>query len=80
MGAAVISKVSLFPSLLSPIPIRHKSYYKFMCQLRDRVPTPHYTNPSQYNKYDDENHRGGGGTSDVASIIGIGEEYTSSPL
>ena len=61
MGAAVISHSYFLSSLVSPISTRRKSSYKIMGQLRDRVPTLHYTTPSHDKKGDDEDHRDDGG-------------------
>ena len=80
IGSEVISKGSLLSSLVSTNPNRHKSSYKVMGQLRERVSTPTYTTPTQDKKDDDENHQynWGGGAGTVASTIDIGEDYPPS--
>ena len=68
MEAALIPQGSFLPSLVSPSPTRRKSWFKVMGQLRERVPTPPYTSPSQDKKDDDEDHRGNGGKDWCCSV------------
>ena len=81
MGVAVISQGLFFPSLVSPIPTSHKSSYKVMGHLTERVPTPPTPHPLKTIRMVMNTTKAmGGGNGVVASIIDRGEDDPPSPL